>query len=419
MIRRIRESDFTRHSALVFGGVAVANICNYLYYVLLGRRIGIEGYGVVTALASSLLVVGAPAVVGQLIAARLAADLNARNDRPALGRLADIMTIWGLGTGALVMVIAACFQRQLTAFFNLTDSTPIMVTATALALYTVVLLQRGVLQGSHRFAAFSISQAIESTIRVVASVLLATTLGAVGGLAGISVGLILAMVFNVLAFRAHFGRARARIALDRRLVLRVVSHVGVGWFTLTFLAFYDVPLIKHVFDSRSAGLYAAASLVGRTVFSAVSFIPTLVLPKANARVAAGKSPLPLLGGALAVAAAMIGASLIAAAIVPRLLVTLVAGRAFGEAAPLVLLYVVAAGALSLANVTASYKMGLHRYDFVPPVLAIAVSEVLVLRFWHPTLFAVVTVLAVGHTCVFASTLAGITLPWQLRAVAAD
>ena len=56
MIARVRRSEFARHGAIVFGGVAVAAVCNYLYYVLIGRRVGVEGYGIVTALASTLLV---------------------------------------------------------------------------------------------------------------------------------------------------------------------------------------------------------------------------------------------------------------------------------------------------------------------------------------------------------------------------
>jgi len=419
MIARLRKSDFARHGVIVFGGVAAANVLSYLYYVLVGRRVGVEGYGIVTALASTLLVVGAPAVVGQLIAARLAADLDARNDRAALRSLADVMSKWGIGAAAVVIAGGWLFRAPLAAFFNLSDSRPIVVTAAGLGLYAIVMLQRGVLQGAHRFEALSISQSIEALTKVVAGLLLAAAFGAAGGLAGIAIGLILGLAYNVYAFRAQFGLARAPIALDRALVVRVVSHVGIGWFTLTFLAFYDVPLIKHAFDPESAGLYAACALVGRSVLAAVSFIPVLVMPKANARLAEGKSPLPLLGAALGISAVIVAVALAAAAVAPRFLVMLIGGHGFGDAAPLVLPYVVAAGALSLANVTASYKMGLHRYDFVAPALALAVAEILVIVFWHPTLLAVVTVLAVGHTCVFVSTLFGITVTSPAPSVALE
>jgi O-antigen/teichoic acid export membrane protein len=399
-----------RHGLFVFAGVAVASVFNYLYYVLIGRRLGVEGYGVVTALASTLLVVGAPAAVGQLIAARLAADLDARGDRAALRRLGDVVTLWGAGAGVVAVTAGTLLREPLARFFNLSDTAPIVVTAVGLALYAVVMLQRGVLQGANRFEAFASSQALEALVKVFAGVSLAVAFGATGGLTGIAIGLGVALVFHAIVFRWQFGSARSQIALDRELVMRVVSHVGIGWFTMTVLAFYDVPLIKHAFDPRSAGLYAACSLVGRAVLSAASFVPTLVLPKANARVAAGQSPLPLLGAALGITAGIVVVALGIAAVAPRFLVTLIAGHAFGDASPLVLPYVVAASALAFASVTAAYKMGLHRYDFVVPALTIAVAEIVTIFVWHPTLATVVTVLAVGHTCVFASTLVRITSP---------
>ena len=78
MIARIRQSELARHGAIVFAGVLLANILNYLYYMLVGRAGGVETYGVVTSLTSALLVLSAPAIVVQLIVARLAADLEAR-----------------------------------------------------------------------------------------------------------------------------------------------------------------------------------------------------------------------------------------------------------------------------------------------------------------------------------------------------
>jgi O-antigen/teichoic acid export membrane protein len=186
--------------------------------------------------------------------------------------------------------------------------------------------------------------------------------------------------------------------------------VGLGQLTFTVLMFYDVPLIKHAFDSRSAGLYAAAALVGRAVLAAISFVPTLVMPKATARAAAGRSPLPLLGAAAGIASGIVALAVIAAIFAPRLLVTLIAGRAFGAAAPLVLPYVVASGALALANVVAAYKMGLHRYDFVVPALAVAALEIAAFSVWHPTLVAAITVLLAGHVAILCTTLVRLNAP---------
>ena len=60
MIARLRNSELVRHSAIVFGGVVLANVLNYLYYMLIGRRAGVVAYGVVSSLTSALLVLAAP-----------------------------------------------------------------------------------------------------------------------------------------------------------------------------------------------------------------------------------------------------------------------------------------------------------------------------------------------------------------------
>jgi O-antigen/teichoic acid export membrane protein len=396
VIARLRSSDFVRHGTFVFAGVAFTSVFNYLFYMLLGRRVGVEAYGVVTSLASALLVVGAPGVVAQLISARLAADLEARSDSGALRRLADVVSIYGSAIVTAFVIVCLVFQTQIAAYFNLAGTAATVVTLIGLATFIVETVQRGILQGAHRFGAMRVG------------ITLAGPFGATGALIGIAVGGAFGIAYNFFAFGREFGPARHPVALDGGLVRRVVTRIGIGQLTVTILMFYDVPLVKHMFDARSAGLYAAAALVGRAVIAAVSFVPTLIMPKATSRVASGRSPVPLLGMAMALALVIVAVALAFAGFFPRFVVGVIAGHAFTTAAPLVLLYVTASGCLSLANVVTAYKMGLHRYDFVIPVLVVAVVEITVLSLWHPTLLAVVSTLAIGHACVFAATLFRVT-----------
>ena len=408
MIARLRSNDVVRHGAFVFTGVAFSSVFNYLFYMLLGRRVDVETYGVVTSLASALLVIGAPGIVAQLIAARLAADLEARRDSGALRKLSDVVTLYGTGIVVAVVLIGIVFRETIASYFNIAGTTSIVVTLVALGLFVVESVQRGVLQGAHRFGAMSASVAIEAAVKVVVGVTLAGTIGATGALIGIAVGSVIAVGYNWYAFVSEFGSARAPVALERTLIGRIITHVGLGQLTLTVLMFYDVPLVKHMFDAHSAGLYAAAALVGRAVIAAVSFVPTLIMPKATSRAASGKSPVPLLGVALALSASIVLVAALFGWLVPRFVVTLIAGKSFAEATPLVLLYIVASGCLSLGNVVAAYKMGLHRYDFVIPALLVAIAEIALLSLWHPSLLAVVGVLTAGHAGILLATLFRVT-----------
>jgi O-antigen/teichoic acid export membrane protein len=416
---RLLRSPTARHGGIVFAGTAVISVFNYLFYMLIGRRVGVGAYGVVTSLSSVLFVIGAPAIVGQLIAARLAADLELRNDRSSIRRLADYVTLLSTAIGIVVFVIGYFARFPVAGFFNLTDPAPVIATLIALALFGVVMIQRGVLQGAHRFTEYVVSGSIETIAKVIAGVWLAGTFGATGALVGIDIGLALALLYNLVIFSTRFGPSGSALAFDAGLVKRVVTNVGVGQLTLTILTFYDVPLVKHLFDPLNAGLFSAAALVGRAVFNAVSFVPTLVLPKAAARMGVGRSPLPLLAAALALAGGIVGFAAVASAIAPQLIVTAIAGPKYGDASSLVLGYVVANGALSLANVVAAYKMGLHRFDFVVPALLLAISEIVTISFWHPSLLAVLAVLAVGHTAVLGATLFRVTAWTTKRSGLAD
>lgn len=410
MISRLLRNDFVRHGSFVFSGVAIASLFNYLFYMLIARRAGVEIYGIVTALTSAVLVLSTPGVVAQLVAARLTADLEARGDPGALRSLADLMTAWTTTIAAVIVAVGIVFREPIASFFNLTDSVPVVIAALALGGYTVVAVQRGLLQGAHRFGQFAASSSIDAVVRVLIGVPLVGVLGARGGLIGVAAGVSLAFAYDLYVFRACFGTIRAPIALDRSLIRRVVSHVGFSQLTFTVLTFYDVPLVKHAFDARSAGLYAAVALVGRAVITAVSFIPTLVMPKVAARFADGRSALPLLRSGLGVAGSIVAAAVLAGLAAPRFVVVLISGNAFGDAAPLVLPYIVASSALSFAGVVAAYKTGLHRYDFVRPCFVVAVVEISVLSSWHPTLQTVVGVLVAGHTALLCSTLYRLTAP---------
>jgi len=280
----------------------------------------------------------------------------------------------------------------------------------ALGVFLVANVQRGVLQGAHRFGDLAASLSIEAFTKVLLAVVLAPMFGAAGAILGVALSIVIAFFYNVYAFRKRFGVLRAPVALDRELIVRVITHVGLGMLTITFLSYYDVPLVKHLFDARSAGLYAAASLVGRAVLAAVAFVPVIVLPKATARVAAGRSPVPLLLAALGIALSIVAVAALFGGVAPGSIVTAIAGGAFRDAAPLVELYVCASGALALASVVVAYRIGLHQYSFVGPAMVVAAAELVTLLSWHPTLHAVLTVLVVGHTSIFAVSLLGLSRP---------
>jgi O-antigen/teichoic acid export membrane protein len=276
-----------------------------------------------------------------------------------------------------------------------------------LGLSYAIPVQRGVLQGVEDFNSFAISNIIECGVRFIASPLLGLRYGVDGVLVGLSIGNIAPVLYHVIVLR-RLGAAPARLKLDVRRIIATSTNVGVAVLAVNALLFYDVILVRHFFAPVTAGLYGATSLVGRAVFVVIAFVPTIVLPKASVRRSTGRSTQSLLAAALATGGAIVVAALVAVAVAPRLIVSILAGHAFADAAAFALPYVFAVGALALTNVVVMYKVGLHQFDFVVPLAIVAVLEIVSVSIWHATVYQLLLILCIGHAFSLATTLFGVT-----------
>lgn len=405
VIDRLKQNDLLLHGAMVFVGLAVANVFNYLYYMLAGRVLGVEAYGELTSLTSALLTLAAPANVGQIIVARLAAGFQAAGSHAALRRLSQ-GTLRSTAAIALLTFLAAIIFRGALAGFFRSSPASVVATGAALAAYLVITVQRGVLQGSHRFGELSWSYVIEALVRVGTGIPLAVHYGALGALLGACAGAFVSLFYNIWKVRGATRGTGAALAFDLRRALRVASKIGVAQSTLTVLSFYDLIVVRHVFDARTAGLYAAAALAGRAMLGVLQFVPTIVMPKATARATSGTRPLRLLGAGLTLSGGLAAAGSIVAALAPAGVAAVFAGYAFRDAAPLVLPYMLAASALGIANVVQAYQIGLHRYSFVIPSAIVAIAEIALNSWWHPSPMSVVLVLLAGHALFLATAFIG-------------
>ncbi|HEY4440840.1 MAG TPA: hypothetical protein VGN14_10305, partial [Candidatus Elarobacter sp.] len=97
------------------------------------------------------------------------------------------------------------------------------------------------------------------------------------------------------------------------------------------------------------------------------------------------------------------------ALFPQQVVTIIAGRSFAGAAPLLVPYIYAIAALSLANVIATYNIARGRMRFVPLLVCITIGEVVAVMVRHRSAADLLQTIDVGHTLALvacASSLGG-------------
>jgi O-antigen/teichoic acid export membrane protein len=334
-----------------------------------------------------------------------------------LRRLADLTNAATalLGVAGLLAIVAVA--SPIAAFLHLTSTVPVLLTGIVLGFSVAIPVQRGVLQGAERFGAFTASTIVEAGTKVVASPVLALYFGVDGALIGLAIASFLTWCYNVIQLRRS-GSGSGRLRLDLRRIALTWANVAVAVLAINALLFYDVILVRHYYSAVIAGLYGAAALAARALYMFIAFIPTIVLPKATARSTVGRGTRSLLIASVLTAAAIVGVALLAAAIAPRLIVSVIAGRAYADAGAYVFAYMLALGALALANVVTMYNIGLHRFDFVAPLALIAVGEILAVATWHANVHTTLLILCIGHSLALGSTLIRFRAPILQRRGAA-
>ena len=413
---RVRRSDFLRHGALVFCSAMLVNGANYVFHFLISRNLPVADYGALSSIIAGLTIISVPAMIMTMIVVKYAAEFHALADGARLRTLSQRFILWTSVPGILAGAIVAIASPAIARYLNIADWRPIALAGIILGVNIVLPGARGILQGVQDFWGFAISTGVEAFGKALLGIgFVYAGYGLRGALAGFALATVLGLAYTLVAVRSHYGPPGARLLLDARRLVQTTGGVASAVTALVVLGSIDVLIVKHFVDPHTAGIYGAISLLGKLVFYIVGFIPTVVLPKAAALGTRGESPLPVLARGFALLAAGMLCVLAVLYVAPAFVIRWLVGSAYVAAAPYAFAYGCAMALLAATSLVATYKMSLHRYDFVVPLLAVMAGEVIALNLAHSSLWQVVDVLLIGNSAALLSSLYRITAPVSVAA----
>lgn len=403
--RRALRSDFMRHGALVFAASMAANILNYAFNSLLSRRLGIEGFATLSSLVSVLMILSIPANILTLVVVKYAATFHAVKDAQRIRRLSIVLLQCSSIAGFSALALGSIFRGEIGAFLRIPNDLSIVLTLGILGISFVSPSIRAILQGEEDFWRYSVSLVLEVFLKVALAVALVYTgMGVAGAMGGWLLGSSAALGYTVWAVMSKHGAAvgpAVRLSLDVRRLVRTTFGIALASGMLTCITFMDVLLVKHYFEPRQAGLYAAVNLTGKVVIFLVSFIPAVVLPKATARAERGEATLPLLMNAGLTTVAILACVLAAAALIPGTIIGVLAGHAFLAGSPYVLQYDAAIGMMAIVTLLVNFRIGIHDFRFLGGFAVVLLAEIVAIGLLHRTLWDVIHVLLVGNALAIA------------------
>lgn len=344
----------------------LANALHFVFHIAMARMLGPAGYGALAALLAILYVLNVFAESVQTVVARYASS------EPVPGRLHDLLrrALRKGGRATLAML-----------FLYLAAAVPLgrwlripypLMALFALSLVGVGLLpiHRGALQGRRRFGGLGLNMIWEVLVKLGVGIgLVWAGAGEYGAVAGVSLGLCFAFAVSFLPLRDVYGAPAEPAAVPD--IYRYSVPVFV--VTATVMGFYslDVLLARAFFPDVAAGGYAVASFLGKSILLGTAPVTKAMFPISTEAAARGQGQSGrVLAGTLAILAVCVTPVIAAFAAAPELLVRMVGGKVYREAAELVLPLGIAMALMSFSNALLLYRLstGSLRFYALLPVL---------------------------------------------------
>ena len=387
IVARLRSSQGFR-SGLVLAFATIAfNGAAYLYNVACIRYLGSRGYGDVAPLLALGALVALPLGSMQIIVAREVAQLESQ---AAAARLLRRITWRALLIGGVLTLVGLLLTVPIGNLLNVDSDAAVAASMSGILFAVVAAGLYGVSQGQLRFNVLSFTYTISGASRVLLVVpALLLGFGAAGALAVNTIAGALAVFVVALALRDLWRTHEP--ANDLTFNHSEVTIMLVGSLAFASLTNVDVILAAYFLSDETAGVYAAAALVGKAVLFLPAAIVTVLLPKAAVRRAAGFSPHKILLASAAVTLVVTLAATVFLMLVPESLLVWAFGGDFRESTALLGWFGLAMTAAALVNIYLSVYFADRDARFPLLVLAAAVAQVTAVIAWHPDALSIVLV----------------------------
>lgn len=412
----VRRSDSGKAAALA-GATLANNAIQLIFTVVFTRLLGQTDYGALAALVSAFLIllVGGQSI--QVAAAREAALGHLGHG----SRLRATVEGWTrrLAVATVVMAVLGVLLRDPLSHLIGTPEHPWAAAAILPtgALWFLLSLQRGALQGLRGYGPVGLSIIGEALGRLFGGLLLVLAgAGVTGAFLGTPIAFALVAVFLGVALHRRLVPDEEPDAEAETRTLR--GLIGDGWvpiiglLLLAVLQNVDVIVAKHRLDGDAAGSYAAAAVAAKAVVWVAIGVGMHLLPEATRRAAAGLDPRPVLLRALTLLAIIATPALIIFATVPRLLLRLAFGPGFTQASNALVVLGAAMTLLAVAYLTVQYMLALGEVRFLWVLGVVAVVEPFLLSSSDFGLLSFATIVFGLQTVAAALVLA---LGWRARA----
>jgi len=293
---------------------------------------------------------------------------------------------------AAVLSILVLLVSSFISNFLRIEYLPVVISGFIVFFSVLGFLNRSFLQGFIKFNAMIFTLNIEMITRlIVGSILVYIGFSVAGATFGVLVSVVIGwlVTFPFLPKLRIFG-VRSNYQDGRKLVSYGVP-VLLQAIATTSLMSLDVILVKHYFGAHDAGLYAAASNLGKIIYFGTGPIGAVMFPIIAKRHSKGAEYKKVLVYSLFLTAILSLCILVFYYLFPEFAIMVLYGKEFLEATPLIFIFGSFFFVFALTGILANFFFSIGKTWIVRLQLAAALLQIGGILMFHNSLFNVVKI----------------------------
>ena len=410
-VKQLFLSKLVRASGWLFTGGVAGGMLGYLFQIIMGRMLSVSEYGIFSALMAALVVIGVPMLTLSMIITRQVSAYRLKKDKNILGYLFYWFNKKIFLFGVALTIIVVLNINSLQYFLAIEKNTHLYLLLIILLIAFPQSINNGYLQGLQYFKWLSFSGVLATLLKIIMAVILVNFgLGVDGALGGIIFSTLVILIITFFVIRPSLRKNNSSFSGSKKnLLFKYAIPVLFANIAFALMTQADMVLVKHFFSEQDAGIYAAASILGKAVLYLPGAFAIALFPMVAENHAFGKSSRNLFLQAIGLTAFLNLIGSLFYYFLADHIILLSYGSDYKEASSILKYFGFAVLPMSLIMVAEYFLIAMGRVLFAYLFIVVAPFQLIAIYYNHNTMLSVVVIMFVSGAIL---AIAGYGLLWK-------
>lgn len=384
------KNKFLSLSLFVSLAQILGGILGYVYQILMGRMLLPSEFALFSALMALFMFLSAPVSAMSLLITRKVSEYKGRNiliySKSLLWFIYRFLFIFC----ALILLVFWFSRSQFMEYLNLPDVVGFALFQMYLILSIFNAVNSAFFQGLQKFICIVLIGISAVVLKILFStVLILAGLQLNGALLGVVCSLFIVLVVGVVILIIQLPDADVKINYSPRTTTFKFDYpVFVAAIATATMTQLDMVLVNWYFPAKEAGLYAAASVLGKAILYLPGGLIVILFPLVSELKARGESSFRIFRQAIIATAICCGAVCLIYLIFSDAIINIFFGDRYIGAGKILKWYGFAILPMTFVLIAEHYLIARGKVLFAWIFLAVAPLQVLAIYFWHSQLLDV-------------------------------